>query len=70
MKKLKFKKIQDVFKRAIKTFLQGFLASLGVYATTTDFSDITVLKSVLIGCIAGGLSALTNLINNMLSKEE
>ena len=43
---------------ALKTFLQGFLASLCV----TSINGIDALKSALIGAVAGGISALTNLI--------
>ena len=55
MKKINWK---DIGIRCLKTFLQGFLASLCV----TSINGIDALKSALIGAVAGGISALTNLI--------
>lgn len=49
---------------ALKTFLQGFLASLCV----TSINGIDALKSALIGAVAGGISALMNLIINKLGE--
>lgn len=62
-------KIKDIPRRAIKTFLQGFFGSLIVLLPNSDYGDISVLKSILIGALAGGLSAVMNLIVNYLNKE-
>ena len=51
---------------AIKTFIQGFLASLCL----TGVTGLDGLKSALIGALAGGLSALMNFIINKLNNEE
>ena len=56
------RKIKDIAERAIKTFIQGFLGSLAVLLPNSDYSDLSVLKSVIIGALAGGLSALMNLL--------
>lgn len=59
----------DIFKRAIKTFLQGFLASLILSVREMTRFDETLLKSALLGALAGGLSALMNFIYELLTKE-
>lgn len=64
------KKINDITMRALKTFIQGFLGALTITLPTSDLSDMAIVKSVLIGAVAGGVSAVMNLIVNMLNKEE
>ena len=63
-------KIKDIGIRAIKTFIQGFLATLVVLLKDSDFSDLNLLKSILIGAIAGGISAVMNLILNLIPKND
>lgn len=60
----------DILRRAVKTFIQGFLASLMVSINTSTGIDEKMLKSALIGALAGGISALMNFIIQMLNKEE
>lgn len=60
----------DIFKRAVKTFIQGFLASLTLSLNNLSNFDEKLLKSALIGALAGGISALMNFIIQMLNKEE
>ncbi len=55
-------KLKDVLIRAFKTFIQGFLATLIVLLKETDLTDESLLKSVLIGALAGGISAVMNLV--------
>lgn len=55
-------KIKDIVIRAIKTFIQGFLATLIVLVKESDLSDTNILKSILIGAIAGGISAVMNFV--------
>lgn len=61
--------MKDILIRAGKTFIQGFLGALAVTLPSSDFSDMSVVKSLLIGAIAGGISAVMNLIINLLNKE-
>lgn len=61
--------MKDILIRALKTFIQGFLGALAVTLPSSDFSDMSVVKSLLIGAIAGGISALMNFIINLLNKE-
>lgn len=68
--KKELKKIEDIGIRAIKTFIQGFIGALCITLPTTDFSQSSVWKSVLIGAVASGTSALMNYINNLLSEED
>lgn len=60
-------KIKDILIRCLKTFIQGFLATLVV---SIQNGDVEITKSVLIGAIAGGISALMNLIIKLLEKGE
>lgn len=54
--------------KLIKTFIEGFIASLVVtIPTITDISDINLLKTVLVGAIAMGISAVLNLIQEKLN---
>lgn len=62
-------KLKDVLVRAFKTFIQGFLATLIILIKETDLTDENLLKSVLIGALAGGISAVMNLIIKALEKE-
>ena len=67
MKKInKFLKSKKPLALAIKTFIQGFLASLCL----TGVTGVDGLISALIGALAGGLSALMNFIINKLNNEE
>ena len=60
--------MKDIIIRALKTFLQGFIASFLVSTGNLSNLDKTVLKSALIGAIAGGISAVMNLILELLKK--
>ena len=62
--------MKDILVRAGKTFVQGFLGALAVTLPSSDFSDSKILKSLIIGAVAGGISAVMNLIVNSLNKKE
>ena len=62
--------MKDILVRAAKTFVQGFLGALAVTLPSSDFSDSKILKSLIIGAVAGGISAVMNLIINSLNKKE
>jgi len=70
MVKIWNEKLKDVLIRAFKTFIQGFLATLIVLIKETDLTDESLLKSVLIGALAGGISAVMNLILKALDDEK
>lgn len=54
--------------KLIKTFIEGFLASLVVtIPSITDISDLNLLKTVLVGAIAMGISAVLNLLQERLN---
>ena len=56
--------------KMVKTFFEGFIASLTVsLPTITDFSNFNFLQPVIVGAIAMGLSAVLNLIQNKINKE-
>ena len=57
--------MKDVLIRCIKTFIQGFLATLVV---TVQSGNVEITKSVLIGALAGGISAVMNLVIKLLER--
>lgn len=67
MEKINWK---DIGIRCLKTFIQGVVAYLTVSITTTDFTDKEAVKGLIIGAIAGGVSAAMNIINNILKGDE
>jgi hypothetical protein len=60
-------KIKDILVRCAKTFVQGFLATLVV---SVQSGQVEISKPILIGALAGGISALMNFIIKLLEKEE
>ena len=61
---------KDIGIRCLKTFIQGTVAYLSVSISTTDFTDKEAIKGLIIGTIASGVSALMNIINNLLKGDE
>lgn len=59
---------KDILIRALKTFIQGFLGALVITLPNSDLMSEEVLKSLLIGAIAGGISALMNFVLELLKK--
>lgn len=57
---------KDIFIRAVKTFIQGFFGSLAVTLPNSDFSDMAILKSILIGAVASGISCVMNMTVQLL----
>lgn len=60
----------DIFIRAVKTFIQGFLGAFVVFMNNNTTFDKNVLKSALIGALASGFSALMNYVLELLKKEK
>lgn len=58
-------KVKDILIRMIKTFIQGFLATLVV---STQSGDVEITKSLIIGALAGGISAVMNLAIKLLER--
>lgn len=56
-------KVKDILIRMVKTFIQGFLATLVV---STQSGNVEITKSIVIGALAGGISAVMNLAIKML----
>lgn len=67
MKKINWK---DIGIRCLKTFIQGVVAYLTLSITTTDFTNKEAIKGLIIGAIASGISALMNIVNNLLKGDE
>ena len=61
-------KIKDIIIRAVKTFIQGFIATLLVLIKDSNITDTKILKSIIIGALAGGISAVMNFVYNLLPK--
>lgn len=64
------KDFKDIIVRMLKTFIQGFLGALVVTLPNNDFNDLSFAKPVLIGAVAGGISAVMNLVLALMKKEE
>lgn len=58
-------KVKDILIRMIKTFIQGFLATLVV---STQSGNVEITKSLIIGALAGGISAVMNLAIKLLER--
>lgn len=69
---MKKKKInyKDILIRMLKTFIQAAFAAFLLGTDNFSRLDKTVLKSAGIGALAAGLSAVMNLILNMLKGSE
>lgn len=63
-------KLKDIIIRALKTFIQGFLGALAITLPNSDLASESVLKSLLIGALASGISALMNFILNLMKGDE
>lgn len=61
---------KDILNRALKTFVQGFLASMIVSINNATSVNETMLKSAILGAIAGGISAVMNMIIQYLDRKE
>lgn len=59
---------KDILIRALKTFIQGFLGALAITLPNSDLASESVLKSLLIGALASGISALMNFVLELLKK--
>lgn len=56
-----------IIGKVLKTFIEGFIASLIVSLQSIDrFSNIDFIRTIVIGAIAMGISAVLNLIQNKL----
>lgn len=59
----------NLLGKIIKTFIEGFLASLIVAVPTIkNFSNLSFIKSVIIGAIAMGISSILNLLQSRLKE--
>jgi len=63
-------KVKDILVRAGKTFIQGALAYLTIALANCDLTSTEAIRSVLIGALAGGISALMNVILAELNKRK
>lgn len=65
---------KDIVQRIIRTFIQGFCASMVISLgsiNSANFSETKVIiESALIGATASGLCAIMNLIINYLDNKE
>lgn len=72
MKRLKTKvkkyNWQDILGRMVNTFIQGVLSYLIIVLNGITDSNGVVIKSLILGAIASGLSCVMNMIIQMLNK--
>ena len=60
---------KDIGIRAIKTFFQGFLGALAVTLPTSGYT-VEVIKPILIGAVAAGISCVMNYTVQLLDDKE
>lgn len=63
-------KTKDILIRAVKTFIQAFIAAFLMGTNNLSTLDKKVLESALLGALAAGISAVMNLLINLLDKGE
>lgn len=57
-----------LYSKIIKTFFEGFLSALIVtIPSINNINDIDLIKSILIGSVAMGISAVLNLLQEYLN---
>ncbi len=66
---------KDVGKRAVKTFVQAFVAAVGVHmeqvAGIRDLESArAIVTPILVGGVAAGISAAWNVVTGCISHEE
>lgn len=59
----------DIYKRAAKTFLQAFMASI-IFYLNSDPVDMSMWKPAVIAAISAGLSAMMNTIYNAIKSDD
>ncbi len=58
----------QLYSKIIKTFFEGFLSALIVsIPNINNLNDIDLIKSILIGSVAMGISAVLNLLQEYLN---
>ena len=62
--------MKDIIIRAVKTFVQGFLGSMAIALPGSNITDDTVIRSLLIGGVAAGISAAMNVIVDILKEDK
>lgn len=62
------KKLKDILIRALKTFIQAFVAAFLLGTSNLSNLDKKVVESALLGGLAAGISAVMNLVGNLLDK--
>jgi hypothetical protein len=62
------KKFKDILMRALKTFIQAFIAAFLLGTSNLSNLDKKVVESALLGGLAAGISAVMNLVGNLLDK--
>lgn len=59
-----------LYSKIIKTFFEGFLSALIVtIPSINNINDIDLIKSILIGSVAMGISAVLNLLQEYLNRK-
>lgn len=62
------KNLKDILVRAAKTFVQSFMGAVSIDIITAT-TDRSIWRSVLLGGIAAGISAVWNFIYNEIKEE-
>ena len=62
-------KAVDIYKRAAKTFVQAFMASI-IFYLNSDPVDTSMWKPAIIAAISAGLSAMMNTVYNAIKPDD
>lgn len=60
----------DTARRSVKTFIEGFIASIILSLKNNTTWDKKMLESALLGALASGICAVLNLVLEYLGKEK
>ena len=70
MKTLTKEDVKNIIERLLKTFLEAVVAYLVLALPKTSLDNETAIKTLVIGSVAAGVSAILNLVQTLLKEEE
>ena len=70
MKTLTKEDVKNIIERLLKTFLEAVVAYLVLALPKTSLDSETAVKTLVIGAVAAGVSAILNLVQTLLKEGE
>lgn len=62
--------MRNIAERCFKTFLEAFVGSLAITLPNADLTDKSVIYGLIVGAIATGISAVLNIVLNLIDKKK